>query len=112
MKKAAQELISREKLLIHTLRNVLIALFLIAIALGIGVWGYHYYDNLDWLDAFVNASMILSGMGPLGDINTDAGKVFAGCYALFSGLFFILIIGLLLSPFTQHYFKKWHLEIR
>lgn len=79
-------------------------------ALGIGMAGYHWFENLPWLDAFVNASMILSGMGPLAPLQTSAGKLFAGCYALFSGLTFITAIGFVFAPMFHRFLHKFHLE--
>lgn len=104
-------LLSPRHLIFHTLRNLCMGIVLIIGALILGVSGYHYYEGMAWLDAFVSAAMILSGMGPTGALVTPEGKVFAGCYALFSGLFFILIIGLTFAPIVNHYFKKWHLEM-
>lgn len=63
-----------------------------------------------WVDAFVNAAMILSGMGPLTPLLTNSGKIFAGFYALFSGLAFIILVGLMFSPIIHQFFKKIHLE--
>jgi len=81
-----------------------------AAALGIGMVGYHFTENLAWLDAFVNAAMILSGMGPLSPIQTSGGKFFAGCYALFSGLAFITIVGVIFAPVFHRFLHKFHLE--
>jgi hypothetical protein len=64
---------------------------------------------MGWIDAFANASMILSGMGPLGTLQTKAGKLFAGCYALFSGLAFITLVGVVLAPFIHRAFHRFHL---
>ena len=72
--------------------------------------GYHFLEKLDWLDAFVNAAMILSGMGPLAPIQTSAGKVFAGCYALFSGLAFITTLGVVFAPVYHRFLHRFHLE--
>jgi hypothetical protein len=72
--------------------------------------GYHVFEKLSWLDAFVNAAMILSGMGPLGPLQTAAGKLFAGCYALFSGLAFITTIGVVFAPVFHRFLHKFHLE--
>ena len=67
-------------------RHAALGFSVIAVALGIGMTGYHFFEKLPWIDAFVNAAMILSGMGPVATLQTDGGKIFAGCYALFSGL--------------------------
>jgi len=72
--------------------------------------GYHILENMGWVDAFVNAAMILSGMGPVGTLQTDAGKIFAGCYALFSGLVFITVTGIVLAPVAHRALHKFHLE--
>ena len=92
------------------IRALISGLIAILIALFIGMAGYHYFERLPWIDSFANASMILSGMGPLGTLNYTSGKIFAGCYALFSGLAFILIIGLIFSPIFHRFFHKFHLD--
>ena len=98
------------RLYAHLLRSVCIGLVLTSAALIAGVWGYHYYEGMPWVDSFANASMILSGMGPLSPLMTQGGKIFAGCYALFSGLFFILIVAIIFSPFIHYFFTKIHAE--
>ncbi|MFM7245798.1 MAG: hypothetical protein ACKO40_16710 [Planctomycetaceae bacterium] len=79
-------------------------------ALGIGVLGYHYFGGLPWIDALVNASMILGGMGPVDPIKTPAGKLFASAYALFSGLLFIGAASLVVAPFVHRVMHTIHLE--
>lgn len=101
----------RHHLLSRITRSICTGLFLILIALLIGMLGYHGFERMSWVDAFVNAAMILSGMGPMGALNTFGGKVFAGIYALFSGLFFILIVGVIAAPVVHYFFKKIHLEM-
>lgn len=96
----------------HLLRNMLIGLILIAVALFIGMLGYHLFEKMSWIDSFMNASMILSGMGPATTLTTTNGKLFAGFYALFSGLAFIAIIVVILSPIIHRFFRKIHLEGR
>ncbi len=95
---------------LHATRNSFIGLMLILLALYIGMFGYHVLEGMSWIDAFLNASMILSGMGPVSDMKTDAGKLFAGCYALFSGLTFIAIVVIILSPVIHRFFRQIHLE--
>ena len=87
-----------------------IGFLMIAVSLSIGIMGYHYFENMPWVDAFANAAMILSGMGPLTTLQTDSGKFFAGFYALFSGLVFIIIIGLVFAPVVHRFLHKFHLE--
>lgn len=72
--------------------------------------GYHYFEQLSWLDSFANAAMLLSGMGPLEQPQTDAGKLFAGIYALYSGLAVILIAGITFAPIVHRFLHKFHLE--
>ncbi len=91
-------------------RNFALALGIIAFSLGIGILGYHHFDKLSWLDAFENAAMILSGMGPMTQGEPDAGKFFAGCYALFSGLAFITSMGVVFAPVLHRFLHKFHLE--
>ena len=83
---------------------------LIAFALGVGVLGYHFFACLPWIDALLNASMILTGMGPVDRLETHGAKVFASAYALFSGLVFISLMGLLLSPVAHRVLHRFHLS--
>lgn len=87
-----------------------IGLCLILLGLSIGMYGYHEFEKMSWIDAFANASMILSGMGPFGPLTTKAGKIFAGCYALFSGLTFIVIVATILAPIVHRFLHQFHLE--
>lgn len=89
---------------------LLLGCSLLAVALGIGIMGYHFLEHRAWLDAFANAAMILSGMGPLTPLETSAGKLFAGCYALFSGLLFLTVAGIILAPLGHRLLHKFHLE--
>lgn len=82
----------------------------IGVALGIGVLGYHHLGGLPWIDALVNASMILGGMGPVDPITSRVGKLFASAYALFSGLLFIGAASLVLTPFVHRIMHKLHIE--
>lgn len=100
----------RPRLIIQLARNMLWGIVLIAIALFIGMLGYHEFERMTWVDSFANASMILSGMGPLKPLITTGGKIFAGFYALFSGLGFIVVIGVMFAPVIQHFFHKIHIE--
>ena len=79
-------------------------------ALTLGMIGYHSFEKMSWVDAFVNASMILSGMGPVSPLQTEAGKIFAGCYALFSGIAFITIMAIIFAPVVHRFLHKFHLQ--
>lgn len=94
----------------RVLRHLLLALALVAIALAIGVLGYHLFGHLGWIDSILNASMILGGMGPVDPLHSDAAKIFASCYALFSGLAFIGIASLLVAPFAHRLLHRFHIE--
>lgn len=91
-------------------RNAGLGLVVIAVSLGLGMTGYHVFEKLPWLDAFLNAAMILSGMGPVATVQTDAGKMFAGCYALYSGIALISIVGIIFAPVVHRALHKFHLE--
>jgi hypothetical protein len=93
------------------LRNCGIGAGVIGICLGLGVLGYHAFGALGWLDALLNASMILTGMGPVDRMTTTGGKLFSSFYALFSGVAFITTIGVLLAPVIHRFFHKFHLEL-
>lgn len=105
-----QALISTEKYYNRLLRNVLAGLFIMLFFLIIGVVGYHLTCEFSWIDSLLNASMILSGMGPTNPINSDAGKWFASIYALISGVVFISSIGLIIAPVAHRIFHRFHLE--
>jgi hypothetical protein len=91
-------------------RSVVLALAIVLASLGVGMAGYHGFENLSWLDAFLNAAMILSGMGPVATIQTPGGKLFAGCYALFSGLALITTVAVIFAPLFHRFLHKFHLE--
>jgi cytochrome c biogenesis protein CcdA len=87
-----------------------LALVLVVFALGIGTLGYHFIAQLRWIDALLNASMILTGMGPVDVLRTKGAKIFASIYALFSGVVFISMMGLLLSPIAHRVLHKFHMS--
>jgi hypothetical protein len=91
-------------------RHAGLGLALIAVSLGIGMLGYARFENLSWIDAFANAAMILSGMGPLSALQSNSGKLFAGLYALYSGLALITIVAIVLAPVVHRLIHKFHLE--
>jgi hypothetical protein len=84
------------------------AIAVVAFSLGIGMWGYARYEGLEWRDSFLNAAMLLGGMGPVNPPTTDAGKVFAGLYALYAGLVFIVTAGLLFTPVVHRLLHRFH----
>ncbi len=91
-------------------RNAIVAFVILSICLMIGVIGYRYAGPMSWLDALHNASMILSGMGPVAEVKTAMGKIFSSFYALFSGVAFITNIGMLIAPIVHRFFHILHAE--
>jgi hypothetical protein len=87
-----------------------VAAGVVVISLTVGTCAYHFLESLSWLDAFLNASMILGGMGPVNPIKTRAGKIFASCYALYSGLAILSVAGLILAPVVHRFLHKFHVE--
>ncbi|SRR6266581_6307821 len=90
--------------------SIVIAFGLIAAVLSIGISGYHWIAGFGWVDSILEASMILGGMGPVNPLPTSAAKLFASAYALFSGLMFIGIMGILLSPIIHRLLHKFHID--
>ena len=90
--------------------SLAMALILIAVALLIGLIGYHWLARFGWIDSLLEASMILGGMGPINQLTGDAAKIFASIYALFSGLFFIGIMGIVLAPVAHRMLHKFHVD--
>jgi hypothetical protein len=103
-------LLPRQAFYRRVINCFLLSQAVVTVALGIGMAGYHFFEKMGWVDAFENAAMILSGMGPVSTLQTDAGKIFAGCYALFSGLMLITVTGIVLAPVVHRALHKFHLE--
>lgn len=105
-----QELIPRNAFIRRISLYAAGAVVLIFSALGVGIIGYHYFEQLPWIDAFLNASMILGGMGQVNQLHSDGGKIFAGIYALFSGLAFLGVAGLLFTPLLHRLLHRFHFD--
>ena len=106
----SKPLLPRAEFYRRVARSFALGMSVAAGSLAIGMLGYHHFEKMGWIDSYVNASMILSGMGPVGNLNTDGGKIFAGSYALFSGLAFITSIGIIFTPIYHRFMHKFHLE--
>jgi len=89
--------------------NGFIGLLLLVFSLGIGMLGYHFLENLSWIDSLLNASMILGGMGPVNPLQTTAGKIFASFYALYSGVVLLASVGVLAAPIFHRFLHHFHL---
>ena len=105
-----QPLLSPAKFAKRVIRHFILALLLVAVGLGIGVLGYHRLGELNWIDSLLNASMILGGMGPVDALHSSAAKIFASCYALFSGLAFIGVASLIVAPFAHRILHRFNLD--
>jgi hypothetical protein len=87
-----------------------IYLGLALVSLLIGIQGYRSFEGMSWIDAFVNAAMISGGMGPVGELHTDAGKLFDGTYALYCGLVVVISVGILAAPILHRFLHHFHIE--
>jgi len=105
-----QAVIPRRRFLLRLGRAILLWLGLASVGLAIGMTGYAATEGMSTIDAFINASMILSGMGPVNQLNTVGGKLFAGFYALFSGLFVVVASGFVLAPVLHRVLHTFHVE--
>jgi hypothetical protein len=105
-----EPLLARAAFAARLLRHAVMFIGLVGVALGIGVLGYHKLEGLSWIDATLNASMILGGMGPMSALHTDAGKLFASAYALFSGLLFVVAMGVLFAPIIHRLMHQFHFQ--
>lgn len=106
----AQPVISPHQFVIRLAHSGIVTLILIAVSLLIGMVGYHILEGLSWIDAFLNASMLLGGMGPVNAPDTFGGKLFAGLYALYCGLAVILVAGVILAPIAHRILHRFHME--
>ncbi len=106
----SQPLLPRFLFVLRMFRHGLLALVLLFVSLCMGVAGYHWTENMPWIDAFLNASMILGGMGPVNELHTAAGKIFASCYALFSGAIFLVTAAVMIAPIVHRFLHRLHLD--
>ncbi|MEN6436050.1 MAG: hypothetical protein ABFD58_09560 [Anaerolineaceae bacterium] len=106
----SQPLLPWRQFLRRLLGHGLVAFLLLFLSLSIGICGYHFTENLGWLDSLLNAAMILGGMGLVNALQTDTGKIFASFYALFSGIAFLASSGILITPIVHRFLHHLHLE--
>lgn len=105
------QLLSRRGFLVRLGWYVFFGCLFLTFSLGIGTVGYHLTANLGWVDAFLNASMILTGMGPVDRLQTQTAKLFASFYAIFSGVAFLTFCGVLFTPIYHRFLHKFHLDL-
>jgi len=104
-------LLPRRYFIRRQLRYTGFSLIILAVSLGMGTAGYHIFAGLPWTDSFLNASMILTGMGPVDRMESEAGKLFASFYALYSGIAFLTLAGVLFAPVYHRFLHKLHLDM-
>ena len=107
----SEPLLSQNAFLWRLLSGLALSGTLIMASLALGVIGYRFLGGLGWLDALLNASMILTGMGPVNPMRTTSGKLFAAGYALFSGVAFLTGVGVLLAPVVHRFLHRFHLDM-
>jgi hypothetical protein len=110
MEHSKDPLLTRREFAFRQIRYAGFSMLILSFALGIGTAGYHVYASLPWTDSFLNASMILAGMGPVDHMDTEAGKLFSAFYALFSGVAFISFVGVLAAPVYHRFLHRFHLD--
>jgi hypothetical protein len=97
------------KFALRMLAHACLALALIGISLMVGILGYEHYEQMSWLDAFLNSAMLLGGMGPVKTVGlSESGKFFAGVYALYAGLVFIAVMSIILAPVIHRVLHRFH----
>lgn len=106
----SQPLLSRPQFLLRVAWSAAVALCLVGVSLFAGIVGYRNLERMSWTDAFLNASMLLGGMGPVNAPGSQGGKIFAGIYALYCGLVVIFVAGLLLAPILHRVLHQLHVE--
>ncbi len=107
----SHRLLPRPEFLRRQAHYAAVALGIVGGSLVIGMLGYHQFEGMPWIDAFVNAAMLLGGMGPVGELHTFAGKLFAGFYALYCGVVLLLSLGVLFAPMIHRLMHRFHLEL-
>jgi hypothetical protein len=105
-----QTLLNRPDFIRRLMRQGVSALMLVLVSLGLGTVGFHVLSGQLWIDALLNAAMLLGGMGPVGDLGQSSGKLFASFYALYSGLVFLIVAGLLFVPVFHRVLHRFHLD--
>ena len=104
-------LLSRSQFIRRQMQYALFSLTILVFSIGIGTLGYRFWGELPWIDSFLNASMILTGMGPVDHIQSNAGKIFSALYALFSGISFLTFVAVLFTPAYHRFLHKFHLNL-
>ena len=109
--KRDEPMLSQGKFILRIVWHALVAIGIVIGSLAIGVLGYHYLENLTWIDALLNSAMLLGGMGPVNPLYTVVGKLFASFYALFAGLVFLVVTSILFAPVFHRLIHHFHIEL-
>ena len=105
-----EKLLPRGRFIRRLIKFALISLSLVVVSLVIGMIGYYTFEGFSWVDSFLNAAMLMGGMGPVGVLYTEGGKVFAGIYALYCGSIELVAIGIFAAPIVHRFLHHFHLE--
>ncbi len=105
-----EPLLTRRKYLRRLTKHGFFASGILLLSLLVGVLGYHVLEGMSWIDSILNASMILGGMGPVNELHTNAGKLFASAYAIFAGVIFLVSAGIIFAPVFHRFLHKFHLD--
>lgn len=105
-----EPLLPRDLFVKRMFNHLLLGTITIFLSLMIGIIGYHYLEGIGWIDSLLNASMILGGMGPVNELHTDSGKIFASMYALFSGIIFLVTVGIIIAPAVHRFLHRLHID--
>ncbi len=108
----SKPLLSRRDFTKRMIFFAILSLGAVFFSLIIGMIGYRVTENFSWVDSFLNAAMLMGGMGPMNELHTDTGKIFAGAYALYCGLVFIIAVGLLIAPVFHRFLHKFHIDMK
>ncbi len=111
IKMAKKKLLSKEEYRRRLIKSSFLSLLLLVFSLLVGVVGYMYFFNLNWIDGLLNASMILTGMGPVDVAITDGAKLFASFYALYSGVAFLTSVAVIFAPVLHRFLHRFHLDL-
>ncbi len=109
--KRAEPLLKMSRFLLRTLLHTLASALLLCFSLLLGIWGFMQFDDLHPIDALMNSAMLLTGMGPVSDPSSDSGKLFATFFALYAGLIFLAVVGILFAPILHRFLHHFHLEM-
>lgn len=110
-KREYKRLPSKKHFVKRILTSFSIAMLFLTFSILIGIFGYHYFADLAWIDSLLNACMILTGMGPVDKVVTDSGKYFSSFYAVYSGVAFLTSIAVMLAPIFHRFLHKFHLDV-